>query len=297
MKKIINFSFLILLFCSSSCSKNGSDSPVVNVPVLSTVSVDFYEKRADGPAVLASVTNTGGAPIIQKGVVWSSSPNVTINSENKIISQSGDSAMQESIRGMALNKTYYVKAFATNSKGTSYSNEISFKIPVDITWRDSTGLFIFYIFKEGDPGFVSGEIHGLMTSGAPVIAAGKFSCASSTLNGSSTAIGYGFSNTEKIINQGIECSSPVSIGKSLKNLNTTKFIKYSDWYIPSRDEFLKMREFDYKYKLFMPLPDNEYWTSSEIDATRAYGFNLTTRLPIEKLKSASNLSSIPIRSF
>ena len=140
---------VILSLFFIQCNKDSSNSSSVKetLPKLSTLTLDFIEKRADGPAAVFEVLSSGGANVIQKGVVWGVSPGVTISSENKIISQSGDSSVRENIRGLAINKVYYVRAFATNSQGTLYSNEVSFKIPVDINWRDSTGLYIFYIFK------------------------------------------------------------------------------------------------------------------------------------------------------
>lgn len=288
--------YTILIFYSTSCTKENTtlSDDNISTPSLSKVSVDFIEKRADGPSAIASVINDGGAAIIQKGIIWGTAPNLNISSSNKIISQSGDSAMRESIRGMAMNKTYYIKAFATNVKGTSYSNEISLKIPVDITWRDSSGLVIFYIFKEGDNGYVNGEIHGLMTSGAPAISRGIFECTNS-ITGTSTLIGTGYSNTEKIISKGSSCNS---IGKKIVELNVTKPAGYSDWFIPSRDEFLKMREFNFKYKLLIPGTDtNDFWTSSEVDATRAYAFYTFKNGITEIAKTGYQFDCIPIRAF
>lgn len=300
-----NYALVLILICCS-CTKNGTNTPSISLPVLSSVTVDFIDKRSDAAAAMASVISSGGTPVIQKGVAWSNSPNATINSGNKIISQSGDSAMRENIRGLAINKTYYLRAFATNDKGTAYSNEISFKIPVDVNWRDSSGAYIFYLFKEGEPGFIKDEIHGLMTTGDPVIPRSIFSCNNSILLGTATGIGTGKSNTEKLINIGIVCNDPISwsptilysLAKNLKDLNEKKWIGYTDWFIPSKDEFLKLIEFSVNYKVMNQLYSiMNYWTSSESNATSAFGFNQNLTGIAEINKGGSSKYAVPIRSF
>lgn len=296
---------VILSLFFIQCNKDSSNSSSVKetLPKLSTLTLDFIEKRADGPAAVFEVLSSGGANVIQKGVVWGVSPGVTISSENKIISQSGDSSVRENIRGLAINKVYYVRAFATNSQGTLYSNEVSFKIPVDINWRDSTGLYIFYIFKGGELGYVTGEIHGLMTLGQPAIPSGFFSCTNSKLLGTSTEIGSGKSNTEKLINAGVDCNDPYSwspsiiysLAKGCKDLNTKKLVGYSDWFIPSKDELAKLKEFNLAYKVFPSIDSWDYWTSSELDANQAYSakYNGT----FAQITKTSRQQSIPVRSF
>lgn len=294
MKKfqICFYSTLIIILGSCTKTDTAVQNNTISTPILSAVTVDFIEKRADGPSAIASVLKNGGSTIIQKGIVYSATPNPTLETANKIISQSGDSSMRESIRGLAMNKTYYLKAFATNTKGTSYSNEISFKIPVDITWRDSTGLVIFYIFKDGDIGYVAGEIHGLMSSGAPAIGGAVYQCGNSLI-GTLPVIGSGQLNTQKLINSESTCNS---LGKAIVALNNTKPGGYGDWFLPSKDEFLKLRDFNSQYNLLIPMSYPSYWTSSEVDATNAYVIKSNTGATAAP-KSGFSYPSIPIRAF
>jgi uncharacterized protein (TIGR02145 family) len=76
----------------------------------------------------ATVTLDGGANLSERGIVWNTSGNPTV-SDNKVVTGSGLGAISEILSGLQEGPTYYVRAFATNSKGTAYSpNVTTFKI-------------------------------------------------------------------------------------------------------------------------------------------------------------------------
>ena len=72
-----------------------------------------------------NVTSDGGAAVTARGVCWSTSPNPTINN-NKTTNGTGTGSFTSSITGLIAGTTYYVRAYATNSVGTSYGVEVSF---------------------------------------------------------------------------------------------------------------------------------------------------------------------------
>ncbi len=74
-----------------------------------------------------NVTNDGGAPVTARGVCWSTTQNPTLANNNLIIG-SGLGAFNDTITGLSGNTTYYVRAFATNSSGTAYGNQVSFNL-------------------------------------------------------------------------------------------------------------------------------------------------------------------------
>lgn len=76
--------------------------------------------------IYVSIDSDGGSTITQKGLVWSTSTNPTIALTTKIFDTSVNNFFFSTITGLSPSTTYYVRAFATNTIGTSYSKEIAF---------------------------------------------------------------------------------------------------------------------------------------------------------------------------
>ncbi len=76
-----------------------------------------------------NVTSDGNATITARGVCWNTSQNPTI-SDPKTEDETGTGSFTSSITGLTPNTLYYVRAYATNSKGTEYGGQKSFKTPV-----------------------------------------------------------------------------------------------------------------------------------------------------------------------
>ena len=72
-----------------------------------------------------NVTSDGGATVTARGVCWNTSANPTITN-SKTSDGTGTGVFSSSIAGLTLGTTYYVRAYATNSAGTSYGTEVSF---------------------------------------------------------------------------------------------------------------------------------------------------------------------------
>ncbi len=70
-----------------------------------------------------NVTATGGAEISARGVCWSISQNPTI-ADSKTTDGTGTGLYPSQISGLA-SGTYYARAYATNSAGTSYGSQIT----------------------------------------------------------------------------------------------------------------------------------------------------------------------------
>ena len=72
-----------------------------------------------------SVISDGGATVAGKGVCWSTSPNPTI-ADSHTVDGSGTGVFTSAMAGLSPNTQYYVRAYATNSVGTGYGNEVMF---------------------------------------------------------------------------------------------------------------------------------------------------------------------------
>lgn len=70
-----------------------------------------------------NVTNDGGSTVTARGLVWNTSTNPTVD-HNKTTNGTGLGQFESEITNLTPNTTYYVRAYASNSNGTSYGNEI-----------------------------------------------------------------------------------------------------------------------------------------------------------------------------
>lgn len=125
MSKIPLFLFVFLLLLS--CSSNNNDLPPdIGNETLPTVNIidisDITETEANSRG---AVTDDGGANITARGVCWSITSNPDIN-DNKTNNGSGLGEFVSQLTELLEGTTYSVRAYATNSKGTAYSNEQSF---------------------------------------------------------------------------------------------------------------------------------------------------------------------------
>jgi uncharacterized protein (TIGR02145 family)/uncharacterized repeat protein (TIGR02543 family) len=83
------------------------------------------------------VTSNGGANIIERGVVWNTSINPTTNNF-KATASGTTGAYTASMTGLTSNTLYYVRAYAINSVGTSYGDNVEFTTSINdfiTTWR------------------------------------------------------------------------------------------------------------------------------------------------------------------
>ena len=123
MKNILLlFASLILFSCSNNEEEN--NTPNVSIPVLTTNAISNINLVSASSG--GNITTDGGANITARGVIWSTLPNPTISLTTKTTDGVGIGIFTSNITSLTPNTTYYVRAYATNSAGTAYGNEISF---------------------------------------------------------------------------------------------------------------------------------------------------------------------------
>ena len=79
----------------------------------------------------------GGASITAKGICWSTGIGPTLDNPHTM-DGTGTEHFTSHLDGLSGNTTYYVRAYATNSAGTAYGNELLFK-----TFSDSAAAVLF----------------------------------------------------------------------------------------------------------------------------------------------------------
>jgi len=122
MKKTILILFTVV-FAMTSCNKDEDPVDNTTVPTLTTLVItDITPTSATSGG---DITDAGGADITRKGVCWSASQNPTIL-DFATDEGNNPSNYTSTIAGLTANTTYYVRAYATNSKGTGYGNELEF---------------------------------------------------------------------------------------------------------------------------------------------------------------------------
>ncbi|MDB5226082.1 MAG: hypothetical protein JWN78_275 [Bacteroidota bacterium] len=89
--------------------------------ITSPVTGIFSDHAASG----GNVTSQGGTTVISRGVCWATHTSPTL-ADNLTLNGTGTGSFGSSLTGLSANTTYYVRAYATNSAGTSYGNEITF---------------------------------------------------------------------------------------------------------------------------------------------------------------------------
>ena len=114
MEKIDNFAISL----SGGATIIDAGKPVV---VTSAISAITGNSASSG----GNVTDEQGAAVTAKGVCWSTTSGPTITN-SKTNDGTGTGSFTSSITGLTPGTTYYVRAYATNTNGTSYGSEVTF---------------------------------------------------------------------------------------------------------------------------------------------------------------------------
>lgn len=98
---------------------------------------DVSDITTTSAVVNASVVSDGGAAITERGVCWSKSQNPTTKNDH-YANGTVEKDISVHITNLEHGTTYYVRAYATNSVGTSYGKEMTFKTLVPFVCGKST---------------------------------------------------------------------------------------------------------------------------------------------------------------
>ena len=122
-------------------------------PVVATVTTAEVTSVTTTTAVCGgNVTSDGDASILARGVCWDVNHNPDL-ADVHTIDPAGTGVFVSNITGLTGNTTYYVRAYATNSIGTSYGEERSFKtgaILPSVTTAIATAITAYSATSGGD---------------------------------------------------------------------------------------------------------------------------------------------------
>jgi hypothetical protein len=97
-------------------------NPAVAPTVTTTAISEIDKTTATGGG---NVTADGGAEVTARGICWSTSQNPTISGSHTT-DGTGTGSFTSAMTSLTASTTYYVRAYATNSAGTAYGEEVSF---------------------------------------------------------------------------------------------------------------------------------------------------------------------------
>jgi hypothetical protein len=222
-------------------------------------------------------------------LVWNTSQNPTIDSNQGFTTDdSGTESFISQITELAWETQYYIRAYATNSFGTAYGNQLNFTTTSLQIGNSYGGGIVAYIFQATDPGYVEGQIHGLITSQFD-LGQSTWGCYGTYIGGTSTAFGTGMDNTLIIVNG---CSQNNIASLICYNLGING---YDDWYLPSLDE-LKIL-YTNKNLIGGFDPYSYYWSSSEINNNTAYGVSFDSGFIKDRTKHNTANRVRAVRTF
>ena len=144
----------LMILCAAAQSQtimriHQSNGTVLQIPISTIDSITYSNSNPGNPATLTtlaiqnitansatsggSITSDGGTPVTQHGICWATTQNPT-TANNTAVAGTGTGSFTANLTGLAANTTYYVRAYAINTAGTAYGNQLSFttsQIPVN----------------------------------------------------------------------------------------------------------------------------------------------------------------------
>jgi len=211
------------------------------------------------------VTSDGGLTVTGRGVVYATTQNPTLMN-NVTMDGTGTGSFTSTMTGLVTPNTYYVRAYATNSLGTSYGNEESFSTSNTLVIGSFyAGGIVFYLDSTGQ--------HGLVCAPSDQ-GAFQWGCYSGTSSGAlagnfSTGVGSGQLNTNLILNG---CGTRPIAASVCSELVLNG---YDDWFLPSLDE-LSLMYSNLRTQALGGFLSGVYWSSSQKSTCCSWNMSFAT---------------------
>lgn len=124
MKTRIEVFYLLAIFSIAmvSCKK---EQDLIILPAVETLTVNNTTSTTATSG--GNITDDGGGSIIERGLCWDIHPHPTTSLPTKTMDGQSKGVFVSELSDLVPGQKYYLRAYATNSAGTSYGNEISFE--------------------------------------------------------------------------------------------------------------------------------------------------------------------------
>ena len=126
---LLGSSYTNPLDASTALTTNGYWNSYTTSPSPTVTSDSYGSLSGDSAIVTGTITSDGGSAILERGIVWSTSPNPTI-SNNKVVGTG--TAVETFTQTYLIPNPYayiYVRTYATNAYGTGYGTDLYFILP------------------------------------------------------------------------------------------------------------------------------------------------------------------------
>ena len=252
--------------------------------VLPTITTNVITGITSNSATFGgAISNANGNQIMERGIVYSTSPNPTVGS-NQIMIGSGIGTF-DIISGLGYqyahllnsNTTYYVRAYAvTENNISAYGNEVSFTT-LSVGQAGPGGGIVF--FNKGNS---TGGWQYLETATSEQSTASEWGCYGTSIPGTQLTVGSGEANTSLIV---AGCNEASFAAKICDNLSLGG---QTDWFLPSSDELNLMYKNLHTNNQGNFNTSADYWSSTEADGGDAWYFYFDDGSAYNFGKNASN---------
>ena len=174
--KIIMLVFIVCLTISGCKKASDTIPPAAVLPILTTTAVTGISGATAQSG--GNITADGGNVITARGVCWNTTSGPSI-SNSKTTDGTGTGSFTSAIAGLNVGTTYYLRAYATNSAGTAYGNEVSLKTnATKDVYVAGAENGVAKVWKNGvatalTNGSNSGRAYSVFVSGTDIYAAGE----------------------------------------------------------------------------------------------------------------------------
>src|SRR5688572_20911740 len=128
------------LMIAISCKKD-DDAPPPTVPAVTTTPLTNI--TTSSATTGGTILTNGNAAITQSGIVWSKINATPTLTDSVIAGTTSSGSFTINLTGLDFNRTYYIRAFATNSIGTAYGDVVTLN-----TTNDTSKVRFTYNGKE-----------------------------------------------------------------------------------------------------------------------------------------------------